>query len=109
LLTTHHYSLITAFVFFLLTIHHSALTPCANAQGIITTVAGSGRTLRGAGGPATSAALGNLVGLAQDSSGNIFASDTDNHYVVKISPAGILTIVAGNGVEGFSGDGGPAR
>ena len=43
-----------------------------------------------------------------DSIGNVFAADSDNHRVVKISATGILTVVAGNGLSGFSGDGGPA-
>jgi sugar lactone lactonase YvrE len=80
----------------------------ACGQGIITTVAGSTWAFRGDGGPATNAPLGHLGGVAVDAAGNIYASDQDNSRVVKISPAGILTVVAGNGAKGFSGDGGPA-
>lgn len=43
-----------------------------------------------------------------DTAGNVYVSDEDNHLVAKISPDGILTVVAGNGIPGFSGDGGPA-
>ena len=86
--------------------------PCY-AQGIITTVAGGSWEFRGDGKPATDAPLGEIRGIAVDSNGNVFAADGadlsgGNHLVVKISPAGLLTVVAGNGIRGFSGDGGPA-
>ena len=108
---TNHYSLITAF--FLLVTCHSSLVTVLSAQSvtpqsIITTIAGNGRVLRGNGGPATSAATGEIWGVAVDAAGNVFAADTSNNQVVKISTTGILTIVAGNGFQGFSGDGGPA-
>jgi len=77
------------------------------AQGIITTVAGGTWIFRGEGGPATSAPLGNIAGVAADSALNVYAVDSQNDLVVKISPAGTLTVVAGNGIRGFSGDGGP--
>jgi uncharacterized protein (TIGR03437 family) len=78
-----------------------------NAAGIITTVAGNGGHGSSAdGGPATSASL-DPTGIAVDSAGNIFISD-QNSRVRKVSTAGIITTVAGTGVSGFSGDGGPA-
>ncbi|MCH8266466.1 MAG: hypothetical protein IH846_03000, partial [Acidobacteria bacterium] len=46
--------------------------------------------------------------MAVDSDGNVLAVDLGNNLVVKISPGGVLTVVAGNGIRGFSGDGGPA-
>ncbi len=79
------------------------------AQGTMTTVAGNGQfQFTGNGGPATSAPLGAIAGVATDPSGNVFAVDGNNHLVVKISGTGVLTIVAGNGTVGHSGDGGPA-
>jgi len=78
------------------------------AQNVITTVAGSTWVFRGDAGPATSAPLGHMQGVAVDAAGNVYASDIGNSLVVKVSPSGILTVVAGNGVGGFSGDGGPA-
>jgi hypothetical protein len=49
------------------------------------------------------------AGLATDSAGNVFIADTANNAVRKISAAtGIMTTVAGNGLIGYSGDGGPA-
>ncbi len=72
----------------------------------ITTVAGFGDC--GDGGAAALARLGAPEGLAVDGAGNIYISDALDHRVRKISPAGIVTTVAGSGRPGFSGDGGPA-
>lgn len=80
----------------------------ALAQNVITTVAGSGRTFRGDGLPAATVALGVIQGVATDLRGNVYASDGSRNIVVKISPEGTLTVVAGNGIAGHSGDGGPA-
>jgi uncharacterized protein (TIGR03437 family) len=75
-------------------------------NGIITTVAGNGDYyFSGDGGPAINAALV-AEAVAVDRSGNLFIADSI--HVRKVSPDGIITTVAGNGTEGFSGDGGPA-
>ena len=105
-LTTNHSSLLTAF--FLLVICHWSLVTVLPAQGIITTVAGNGRVFRGEGGPAIRAQMGLVYGVAVDPAGNVYAADQTNNVVVKISPDGIIRIVAGNNISGFSGDGGPA-
>ena len=47
-------------------------------------------------------------GLAADASGNLYASDGNTHKLYKIDTSGALTVFAGTGVAGFSGDGGPA-
>jgi sugar lactone lactonase YvrE len=47
-------------------------------------------------------------GLAYDAQGNLYFAETGNHVIRKVSPAGVLTIIAGTGVQGFAGDGGPA-
>jgi uncharacterized protein (TIGR03437 family) len=75
---------------------------------VITTVAGSAWVFRGDGGLATSAPLGRSRGVAVDAMGAVFAADEENCLVVKILPSGILRVVAGNGIWGYSGDGGPA-
>ncbi len=82
---------------------------CSSAQGIISTVAGTGLpTYSGDGGPATSAGL-NLPGtVAIDVAGNLYISDSRNYTIRKVTPAGIISTIAGNGKAGFSGDGGPA-
>ena len=77
--------------------------------GIITTVAGNGTFgFSGDGGPATSAQLDFPVDVAVDTAGNLYIADFGNHRIRKVSPGGIITTVAGNGVDDFSGDGGPA-
>ena len=81
------------------------------ATGLITTVAGSGYgngVFSGDGGPATSAVL-IAFDVAVDSAGNLFIADTNFHRVRRVDAAsGIITTMAGSGVYGFSGDGGPA-
>jgi len=74
-----------------------------------TNVAGNGTpSLSGDGGAATQAQLGNPYAVALDSNGNLFIADNQNSVIRKIGPTGIITTVAGNGVPGNSGDGGPA-
>ena len=47
--------------------------------------------------------------MAVDGGGNLYIADAGNQRVRKISPSGIITTVAGNGIsDGYSGDGGPA-
>jgi uncharacterized protein (TIGR03437 family) len=72
----------------------------------ISTVAGSSSL--GDGGPAIDAQIGAIQGIATDRAGNLYLSDTDHNRVRKIGPTGIITTVAGTGIAGFSGDGGPA-
>lgn len=77
--------------------------------GIITTVAGNGVAgFGGDGGPATSAQLRYPEGVAVDANGNLFIADAHNNRIRKVTPAGIITTVAGDGTAGFGGDGGPA-
>ena len=79
------------------------------ANGVISTVAGSGtRGFGGDGGPAASAALDAPWHLTVDGAGNLHIADTRNHRVRKVTPDGVITTVAGNGAPGFSGDGGAA-
>ena len=80
-----------------------------DASGVITTVAGNGTEgYSGDGGPATSAEFDHPSSVAADSSGNIYIADSYNHRIRKIDASGVITTVAGNGTDGFSGDGGPA-
>ncbi len=80
------------------------------APGTIMTIAGNGQdAFSGDGGPATQAAVGTAIGLAVDAAGNLFVAESGNiDRVRRISPAGIITTVAGSGKDSFSGDGGPA-
>jgi sugar lactone lactonase YvrE len=75
-------------------------------SGAITTVAGGIEC--GDGGPATQAQLHRPTGVVTDASGNLYVADTLNHRVRKVDEGGIITTVAGTGIQGYSGDGGPA-
>ena len=78
-------------------------------DGIIHTIAGSAQPgLAGDGGPATQALLYNPRMLALDHAGDLLFTDTAESVVRMITPAGIIQRVAGTGVSGYSGDGGPA-
>ena len=87
------------------------------ATGIITTVAGKSTIgyaggyidYSGDGGQATDAQFSGPNQLYADNDGNIFISDQWNHVVREITGStGIITTVAGKGIMGYSGDGGPA-
>lgn len=82
----------------------------ADALGAtITTVAGTGLVgFSGDGGPATEARFNHPIGLALGPDGSLYISDFDNFRIRKVSPAGIITTVAGTGSGTISGDGGTA-
>jgi len=78
------------------------------SNGVITTVAGSGKAgFSGDNGPATGAELNYPQHIAVDHSGNLYISDTDNNRIRKVSN-GVITTVAGNGSANYSGDNGLA-
>jgi NHL repeat len=77
--------------------------------GIISTFAGTGNpTYNGDNIAATAANIGFSWGAVTDAAGNVYVSDQTNHRVRRISPAGIISTVAGNGTSGYTGDSGPA-
>jgi sugar lactone lactonase YvrE len=79
------------------------------ATGIIEAWAGTGAAgYGGDGGLATAATLNRPNDVAEDAAGNVYIADFGNHVVRRVDPSGIITTVAGTGVEGFDGDGGPA-
>ena len=61
----------------------------------------------GDGGPATLATLNKPIAVTCDRSGNLYIADYDNNVVRKVTN-GIISTIAGNGLAGYSGDGGPA-
>src|SRR5262249_53537415 len=74
---------------------------------VITTVAGNGLPgLSGDGGPATQAPLAGPFGIAVAPDGSFYIAGS--RVIRRVSPAGIITTVAGNGASGDSGDGGLA-
>ncbi|MCU0258389.1 MAG: hypothetical protein MUF56_05120, partial [Solirubrobacteraceae bacterium] len=77
--------------------------------GVITTVAGTGAAaFSGDGGTATAAALNKPQDVTATADGGFLIADTFNERVRKVSAGGTITTVAGDGVGGFAGDGGPA-
>jgi uncharacterized protein (TIGR03437 family) len=78
-------------------------------DGTISTVAGNGTWgYSGDGGPATQAALFYPKSVAVDAAGNLYIADTFNSRIRVVAADGTITTVAGNGVPGDRGDGGPA-
>jgi uncharacterized protein (TIGR03437 family) len=80
-----------------------------SSAGIISTVAGNGSsTNAGDGGPATQAGLDSPWHVAVDTSGNLYITQINDARVRLVTSGGTITTIAGTGVPGFSGDGGPA-
>jgi glucose/arabinose dehydrogenase len=92
-----------------------------DANGIVTTVVGSGPLntwsqgpwyphLKGIGdgGPALSAILDAPWGITVDAAGNLYIADRDHDAVRRVDVQGVITSVAGTGQRGYGGDGGPA-
>src|SRR5215468_9513379 len=78
-------------------------------DGTITTVAGNGtRGYSGDGGPATAAEINVVYSVAVTADGGFLIADSGNRRVRRVSPTGIITTVAGTGVQGSAGDGGAA-
>ena len=80
------------------------------ATGVVTTVAGGGTGDLGDGGPATDATFSSHpMRVTGDRAGNLYVADAHHARIRRIDTAtGIIDTVAGCGVEGYSGDGGPA-
>src|SRR5246127_2814084 len=79
------------------------------SAGVISTYAGTGIAgFSGDGGPARSAQMNAPLGITRDAAGDLVFADALNNRVRMITPAGIISTIAGTGVAGYSGDGGPA-
>jgi len=80
-----------------------------DTTGIISTIAGTGSpAYSGDGFTASAASINAPEGIFVDGTGNVYFCDKGNHRIRKIDASGIITTIAGTGVSGFSGDGGPA-
>jgi sugar lactone lactonase YvrE len=78
------------------------------ANGLIATFAGTGTTgFGGDNGPLLAALFNHPSALAIDSAGALLVCDSNNHRIRRIA-AGTITTIAGTGLQGFFGDGGPA-
>jgi uncharacterized protein (TIGR03437 family) len=79
------------------------------AGGVATPFAGNGSTqFSGDNGPAVKAGINDPAGVAVDTAGNVYITDTFNNRIRRVTPDGIITTVAGNGHAFYNGDGGPA-
>jgi uncharacterized protein (TIGR03437 family) len=79
------------------------------SNGSISTIAGNGAPgYSGDGGPASKAQVNQPLGIAVDASGRILFADSVNHVIRAISKGGTISTFAGNGTQGYSGDGGAA-
>jgi uncharacterized protein (TIGR03437 family) len=79
-----------------------------SSSGVVTLVAGTGTAgYNGDNIPAASAQLSGPTGLAVDAAGNLYIADANN-FRVRVVSNGIITTIAGNGTQGYSGDNGPA-
>ena len=76
----------------------------AHAQNTISTVAGGAAV----GGAATAWDIPGPSAVIQDASGNLYIASADSYDVFEVSPSGTISVFAGTGIAGFSGDGGQA-
>jgi sugar lactone lactonase YvrE len=88
--------------------HNNRIRCLDLVTGIITTIAGSDAGFSGDGGAALAARLNRPTAIAADSDNTLYIADSSNHRIRRVTSDGVITTIAGNGVEGFSGDGGPA-
>ncbi|MBZ5556013.1 MAG: hypothetical protein LAO77_01930 [Acidobacteriia bacterium] len=74
------------------------------------TIAGNGeKAYAGDGGPATAGSLNMPHEIQFDARGNLYIAERDNHVIREVdAKTGVISTLAGTGVAGFSGDGGPA-
>ncbi len=81
-----------------------------NTSGIISVVAGQYNNpgYSGNGGQATAAKFYDPCSLALDASGNLYIDDQNNQVIRKVNTSGVVSVYAGNGTMGFSGNGGQA-
>ena len=82
-------------------------TASGYGTGILSTIAGG--AFNQDGGLALNVGIGSPEGIVQDASGNTYVAAMGFNEVLKIDSSGKVTVVAGNGTGGYSGDGGPGN
>jgi sugar lactone lactonase YvrE len=114
---TRRASIVSATALYLAPLLLFALAASIYGQGIltvtpgrtVTTTAGTGAAgYAGDTGSATAATLADPAGVAYDAAGNLYFADARNGVIREISTTGIITTLAGTGIEGYSGDGAAA-
>ena len=78
------------------------------SQALLSTAVGTDWTFSKADAPAVDAPLGDLKGVTVDPYGYLYIADSENCMVFRLGSDGMLGLVAGNGICGYSGDGGRA-
>ncbi len=87
----------------------AGVTVMTKPSSVLVTVAGSGVIgFTGDNLPAVAAGLTRPWRFSFDGAGNMYIADDSGHRIRKVAPNGVITTVAGTGVAGFTGDGGPA-
>ena len=76
-----------------------------NSSQLVSTIAGG---YTGDGGKGTAASMNLPQGINFDGAGNLYIADTYNNRIRKLTPGGTISTFAGNGISGYSGDGGLA-
>lgn len=75
------------------------------AAGVVTTLAGSAAQVGSADGAGAAARFGSGGAIAFDADGNAYVADTDNHTVRRVTPAGVVTTIAGSAAVPGTADG----
>jgi len=92
-----------------LLMHISAIAAGLQDAATYNIQSAAGSNSVGDGGPALEAFFSQTEGIAVDGQGNVYVADADNNRVRKIAFNGVISTLAGTGVAGFAGDGGPAN
>lgn len=86
----------------------AAVSIVLTGQSFVETVAGTGWIFPTTPGPAAQAPLSAVQAMVTDAAGNVFIADPDNHVVLRVDGNGVLSVYAGNAIEGYSGENIPA-
>jgi sugar lactone lactonase YvrE len=88
--------------------HNHKLLDVDPEDGFVQVMCGGGAGFAGDGGPATGALFKQVVDATLDEDGNLYVVDQQNGRVRMIAADGTISSIAGDGMSGYSGDGGPA-